>query len=209
MDMSKAFIAGAARHYRRQFDGFHVVQLANQAVDAVRREEARGERWSRRPAGGSRQRQVDRKEQDKMDWLPYSRLKTARAWRSRRHCATSIAQGAMQSKVRGRSRSGCTGRSAVNCHPSRIWPRPSSSIGRGLSKRLSIRPAHGYVEAVNSLLQAAKAKARSYGTTDHSSPWRAGKLTQSAGQSASKSKGLSLTEVGLVACHPKRKRSQK
>jgi transposase len=44
MDMSKAFIAGAAQHLPTAaiaFDGFHVVQLANRAVDAVRREEAR------------------------------------------------------------------------------------------------------------------------------------------------------------------------
>jgi transposase len=40
MDMSKAFIAGAAQHLPTAaiaFDGFHVVQLANRAVDAVRR----------------------------------------------------------------------------------------------------------------------------------------------------------------------------
>ena len=48
MDMSKAFICGAAKHLPAAaiaFDGFHVVQLANRAVDGVRREEARGERW--------------------------------------------------------------------------------------------------------------------------------------------------------------------
>lgn len=42
MDMSKAFIAGAAQHLPAAavaFDGFHVVQLANKAVDAVRRQE--------------------------------------------------------------------------------------------------------------------------------------------------------------------------
>jgi transposase len=48
MDMSRAFIAGAAEHLPAAavaFDGFHVVQLANRALDAVRREEARGEHW--------------------------------------------------------------------------------------------------------------------------------------------------------------------
>ncbi len=99
MDMSKAFIAGAARHLPAAavaFDGFHVVQLANQAVDAVRREEARGERWLKKTRWCwlKDKDKWTAKEQDKMDWLPYSRLKTARAWRIRRHCATSIAQGA-------------------------------------------------------------------------------------------------------------------
>ncbi len=51
MDMSKAFIAGAAQHLPKAaiaFDGFHVVQRANRAVDAVRREEPEGERWSKK-----------------------------------------------------------------------------------------------------------------------------------------------------------------
>ncbi|MBP7414934.1 MAG: transposase, partial [Giesbergeria sp.] len=46
-DMSKAFIAGVGQHLPQAaiaFDGFHVVQLANRAVDAVRRQEAGGKR---------------------------------------------------------------------------------------------------------------------------------------------------------------------
>ncbi|MDZ7827188.1 MAG: transposase [Gammaproteobacteria bacterium] len=55
IDMSKAYIAGVARHLPEAsvtFDGFHVIQLANQAVDQVRRREVawmpslKGTRWS-------------------------------------------------------------------------------------------------------------------------------------------------------------------
>lgn len=75
MDMSKAFIAGAAQHLPTAaiaFDGFHVVQLANRAVDAVRREEARGERWLKKTRWCwlKDKARWTLKEQDKMDWLP-------------------------------------------------------------------------------------------------------------------------------------------
>jgi transposase len=87
MDMSKAFMAGAAQHLPAAaiaFDGFHVVQLANAAVDSVRREEARDERWLKKTRWcwlKDQEKWTD-KERDKMDWLPHTRLKTARAWRT-------------------------------------------------------------------------------------------------------------------------------
>jgi transposase len=86
MDMSKAFIAGTAEHLPAAavaFDGFHVVQLANRAVDAVRREEARGEHWLKKTRWCwlKDKGRWTPKERDKMDWLPHTRLKTARAWR--------------------------------------------------------------------------------------------------------------------------------
>lgn len=48
MDMSKAFIQDAAKYLPQAaiaFDRFHVIQMANTAVDAVRREEARTQDW--------------------------------------------------------------------------------------------------------------------------------------------------------------------
>ncbi len=142
MDMSKAFIAGAGQHLPQAaiaFDGFHVVQLANRAVDAVRREEARGERWLKKTRWcwlKDKARWTD-KEQAKMDWLPHTRLKTARAWRMKEGLRdVTGTQTRMPPAVRKHSRSGCTGRSAAACSPSRTWPRPSSSTGREYSRRL-------------------------------------------------------------------------
>ena len=84
--MSKANIAGVARHLPQaavSFDGFHVIQLANTAVDEVRRAEVRDEpvlkhsrwtwlkdkhRWSKRQI-------------TTFHTLSRLRLKTARAWR--------------------------------------------------------------------------------------------------------------------------------
>ena len=54
MDLSKAFKAGAAKHLPQAlpcFDRFHVIKLANQALEAVRRNEVKsqpalkGKRW--------------------------------------------------------------------------------------------------------------------------------------------------------------------
>ena len=197
MDMSKAFIAGAARHLPAAavaFDGFHVVQLANQAVDAVRREEARGERWLKK----TRWRWLKdkdkwtAKEQDKMDWLPYSRLKTARAWRIKE---------ALRDIYRARSDAVQSARALKKwlhwaqrsqLPPFKDLAKTIKQHWAGIVKAFDALGLHtGYVEAVNSLLQAAKAKARGYGTTDHFIAMAfliAGKLTHLPGNPLQKAR---------------------
>ena len=173
MDMSKAFIAGAAEHLPAAavaFDGFHVVQLANRAVDAVRREEARGEHWLKKTRWCwlKDKGRWTPKEQDKMDWLPHTRLKTARAWRLKEALRDIY-------KVRTDAIA-CTLSLKRWLHwaqRSRLAPfkelaRTIRQHWSGIVKAFDAAGLHtGYVEAVNSLLQAAKAKARGYGTTDH------------------------------------------
>jgi transposase len=85
LDMGKQFIAGAGAFLPRAelcFDPFHIVKLANEAVDAVRREEV-GEHpelkrtrylWLKDASDWS-EREVA------MHWLRNGSLKTARAWR--------------------------------------------------------------------------------------------------------------------------------
>ena len=86
MDMSKAFQAGARKHFPDAeicFDAFHVSQLVHDALDSVRRAEVKqasdlkGLRWGllKSPKDWSRD-QID-----DMHWLQRSGLKTARAWR--------------------------------------------------------------------------------------------------------------------------------
>ena len=190
MDMSKAFIAGVAQHLPQAaiaFDGFHVVQLANRAVDAVRREEARGERWLKDKA-----RWTD-KEQAKMDWLPHTRLKTARAWRMKEGLrdvyrnsdadAASSAQ-ALKKWLHWAQRS--------RLQPFKDLAKTIQQHWAGILKAFDASHLHtGYVEAVNSLLQAAKAKARGYGTTDHFIAMAfliAGKLTHLPGSPLQKAR---------------------
>lgn len=174
MDMSKAFIAGAAKYLPAAavaFDGFHVVQLANKAVDAVRREEARGEGWLKKTRWCwlKDKAKWTRKEQDKMDWMPHSRLKTARAWRIKEalrdiyaNSRCDAAQSALSLKKWLRWAQRC------QLHPIKELAKTIKQHWAGILTAFEATHLHtGYVEAVNSLLQAAKAKARGYGTTRH------------------------------------------
>jgi transposase len=173
MDMSKAFISGAAEHLPGAaiaFDGFHVVQLANRAVDAVRREEARSERWLKKTRWCwlKDKAKWTQKEQGKMDWLPQTRLKTARAWRLKEALRDIYgAKGdALQSAQALKKWLHWAQRSRLP--PFKDLAKTIKQHWAGVLKAFDASRLHtGYVEAVNSLLQAAKAKARGYGTTDH------------------------------------------
>lgn len=85
MDMAKSYIAGAREHLPQAlpcFDPFHLVKLANEALDTVRRAEVvqepslkrTGYHWLKDASQWSK-REVD------LHWLRQSGLKTARAWR--------------------------------------------------------------------------------------------------------------------------------
>jgi transposase len=175
MDMSKAFIAGVGKELPAAaiaFDGFHVIQLANKAVDAVRREEARSEgKWlaKTRWCWLKDQDKWTDKERTKMDWLPHSRLKTARAWRIKealRDIYTNSRADAAQSGQALKKWLHWAQRSQL--HPIKDLAKTIKQHWAGIRKAFDASHLHtGCVEAVNSLLQAAKAKARGYATTDH------------------------------------------
>ena len=173
MDMSKAFIQGAAKHLPDAavaFDRFHVIQLANRAVDLVRREEARDESWLKKTrwAWLKDPSKWTAKEQEKMAWLPNTRLKTAKAWRIKEAlrdiyaAKEPVEQTAMALKkwLRWAERS--------RLHPIKDLAKTIKTHWHGIVKAFEAAHLHnGYVEAVNSLIQAAKAKARGYGTANH------------------------------------------
>lgn len=173
MDMSKAFIAGAAKYLPTAavaFDGFHVVQLANRAVDAVRREEARGESWLKKTRWCwlKDKTKWTHKEQEKMDWMPHSRLKTARAWRIKEALRDIYAQRADVAQSTQALKKWLHWAQRSQLHPIKDLAKTIKQHWAGILKAFDASQLHtGYVEAVNSLLQAAKAKARGYGTTEH------------------------------------------
>lgn len=85
LDMSRAYIAGVGRHLPNAqlcFDPFHLVKLANEALEAVRRAEVACEPALKRTryhwlkdASAWTEKEVN------LHWLRHSGLKTARAWR--------------------------------------------------------------------------------------------------------------------------------
>ena len=85
LDMAKSYIAGVGAHLPNAqacFDPFHLVKLANEALDKVRREEVATEpalkrtryHWLKDPGDWTR-KEID------LHWLRHNGLKTARAWR--------------------------------------------------------------------------------------------------------------------------------
>ncbi len=172
MDMSKAFQAGASRvcpQARITFDPFHVVALASQALDQVRRAETRhepdlkGSRWALLKSAV----RWNRKQINLMHWLQRSDLQTARAWRLKEalrriylehpdavHAERLLRRWiswARRSRLRPFKRLGAT----VRDHLSGIVEHFRSGL------------SNGFVEAMNAQIQAAKARAKGYATTDN------------------------------------------
>jgi transposase len=170
IDMSGAYLAGVAKHLPKatvSFDAFHVIQLANQAVDKVRREEVktepalRGTRWTWLKDAHD----WTRKQLNDFHWLSRARLKTARAWRlkealrdiyatatTREQAETALTRWhswARRSRLQPMKRLAAT----LKEH----WDGVLAAFDSGLT--------NGRAEGINSLIQAAKARARGYRTT--------------------------------------------
>ena len=170
MDLSGAFQAGARQQCpqaRVTFDPFHVVALASQAMDQVRRAEVKsepelkGSRWAllKQPANWNRD-QIDT-----MHWLQHSGLKTARAWR-------------LKEALRAIYRSRPTPDDAEQLFTRWMsWARrsrllPFKRLGatckthlRGIVEHFRSGLSNAFVEAMNASIQAAKARAKGYYAT--------------------------------------------
>jgi transposase len=173
MDMSKAFIQGAAKYLPDAavaFDRFHVIQMANKAVDTVRREEARSEGWLKKTRWCwlKDKARWTSKEQEKMSWLPRSRLKTARAWRIKEALRDIYALKAGVADTVQALKKWMHWAQRSQLAPLKELAASIKQHWAGIVKAFEASHLHnGYAEAVNSLVQAAKAKARGYGTAKH------------------------------------------
>lgn len=167
IDMSKAYIAGVGKHLPNAaitFDPFHIIQLANQALEEVRREEVRhqpllkGSRW----VWLKDESKWTETQTELFQSLSSARLQTTRAWRLK-ESLRELFQTARNATEAGtlldawhswarRSRLEPFKRLANTLKEHR------PGILRGFDSKLS----NGYVEGFNSLVQAAKAKARGY-----------------------------------------------
>lgn len=166
IDMSPGFIKGTADSLPNAavtFDKFHAVKIVNDAVDQVRRAERKAQTllagtrylWLRNPDKLSERQRI------MLEDLPMRHLKTARAWRIRLafqdfyHQPTTTA-GAAYLK-----------RWYFWATHSRLPPiiDAAHTIRRhwdGILRWFHSKIANGLIEGINSLVQAAKAKARGY-----------------------------------------------
>jgi transposase len=167
IDMSKAFIRGVGEHLPNAsltFDKYHVVSLVNSAVDEVRRQELKlhpelsGTRylWLKNPGN------LTPKQEQKLDTFDLTRchLKTARAYQIRLVFQDLFKQPAEEAELYLK-------RWYFWATHSRIQPiiDAAKTIRRhqaGILRWFTSKINNGILEGINSLVQAAKAKARGY-----------------------------------------------
>ena len=166
IDMSPAFIKGTAEHLPQAeitFDKFHTVKIVNDAVDEVRREEqkSRPELKRTRYAWLKNETNLSTGQRETIDSLARSNLKTARAYQIR-----LTFQEFYQKPSRQDAESFLKKWYFWATH-SRLQPviDAARTIKRhwdGILRWHDTHIANGILEGINSLVQAAKAKARGY-----------------------------------------------
>jgi len=185
MDMSAAYAKGAALALPQaqiSYDRFHVIAMANEAMDQVRREEMRDEAPAVRSALGTHDRKTlrqlmwgmrrnpsgwSRSQTNAMHWLQHSTLRSARAWRLKRALQAVYAAAREHNKP---DDAGADLRAWLSwARRSRLEPFKKlattikdrfSAVVRGMLDHRS----NAYVEAMNGLLQQAKRAARGFRT---------------------------------------------
>lgn len=169
IDMSKAYRAGVAKHLPQAavtFDRFHIIQLANEAVEQVRREEVRSEpllrrsRWTwlkdkRRWSAGQIQQ---------FHTLSRSHLKTARAWRIKEALREIFASAGDRTQAEALLTRWYSWARRCRLAPLKRLAATLKSHWQGILNGFDSKLTNGRVEGINSLIQAAKARARGYRT---------------------------------------------
>jgi transposase len=169
IDMSPAFIKGTAEHLPQAtitFDKFHAVKIVNDAVDQVRREEqhTRPELKRTRYAWLKNTTNLSPGQRDTIESLSRRNLKTARAWQIRLTFQEVYQQPSRQAAE------ALLKRWYFWATHSRLPPMidAARTIKRhwdGILRWHDTHLANGILEGINSLVQAAKAKARGYRST--------------------------------------------
>lgn len=188
MDMSAAYTKGAAQSLPKagiSYDRFHVIALANEAMDAVRRDEMRTSAAAVREAVGATDKNAvkrlfwamrknpehwNRKQIDTMHWLQRSNLKSARAWRLKQALRAVYAH-AVRSNDETEAR---TEMKAWLSWARRCRLEPFKKLAQTLGDRLDgvVRGmldgrSNAFVEAMNGVLQQTKTAARGFRNTDN------------------------------------------
>jgi transposase len=168
IDMSKAFIAGTAESLPNAaitFDKFHLVKLINEAVEEVRRTEQKSRPelnnsrylWLKNPPN------LSPRQRAQLDSLPGAHLKTGRAYRIRLAFQELYLQPTAGAEAYLKKWYWWATHSRLP--PMIEAARTVKRHWHGILRWFDTRIANGIMEAINSLVQAAKAKARGYRST--------------------------------------------
>jgi len=170
IDMSKSFISGVESTLpwaKITFDEFHIIQMANKVVDSVRREEVKREpllkrsRWAYLKDASK----WSVKQGQQMNRLSKMRLKTTKAWQLRE----SLREIFQMARGRGEAELLLTRwySWARRCRVAQMkaFALTIKRHWQGILNSFDSKLSNGRVEGINSLIQAAKARARGYSTT--------------------------------------------
>ena len=188
MDMSAAYTKGVGQSLPQaaiSFDRFHVVALANEAMDAVRREEMRTQPAAVSEALGSTDRKVlkglmwgmrknpvgwSSKQTDAMHWLQRSNLKSARAWRLKQ-ALREVYAGALATNSEEQAstalRSWLSWARRCRLEPFKRLAKTLTERFDGVVRGMLDGRSNAYVEAMNGLLQQTKTAARGFRTVEN------------------------------------------
>jgi transposase len=172
IDMSTSYRAGADAHLpwaAVTFDEFHVIQLVNKAVDEVRREEVKS------TPSLKRSRYIWLK--DTRTWSPrqhaqfvdlrHLNLKTHRAFRIKESLREIFHRATHREDAEMLLNQWHSWARRCRLEPIKQVAKTLKDHWQGVLNAFDSKLTNGRVEAANSLIQAAKAKARGYGTTKH------------------------------------------
>lgn len=167
-DMSPAFIKGITENFEDAnltFDKFHVVKLVNEAVDETRREEQKQheELKNSRYLWLKNFKNLKTKQQEKLGTLLKSNLKTAKAY-AIKLSLQDIYNDTTIDKVEAEKRLKKWLNWAYRCRITHIV-KLAKSIKKhwnGIINYFGSNLTNGVLEGTNSLVQAAKARARGY-----------------------------------------------
>jgi transposase len=172
IDMSASYRAGVEEHLpwaEITFDEFHVIQLVNQAVDEVRRQEVKSTPSLRRSRyiwlknkGAWSHHQI-RQFHD----LKHLNLKTHRAYRIKEALREIFRSAETAADAEPLLKRWYSWARRCRLDPIKRVATTLKTHWRGILNAFDSKLTNGRVEAANSLIQAAKAKARGYGTTRH------------------------------------------
>jgi len=184
-DMSAAFAKGVSQalpEAQISYDRFHVVAMANEAMDEVRREETRTQPQSIKAALGSNDHKLlksltwgmrrnpaswSRKQINAMHWLQHSTLKSARAWRLKMALRTVYANAVKHNNetlAKAELSSWLSWARHARLEPFKKLAATLKQRLDGVVRGMLDNRSNAYVEAMNGLLQQAKRAARGFKT---------------------------------------------
>lgn len=169
-DLSPAFISGIAKYFPKAhitFDKFHVMKLLNTAVDETRRAEQAQEKdlkssryvWLKNPDN------LSQKERTKLESLSSKKLKTGRAYRMKLLFQELFTYDEERAIIGLKKWYVWATHSRLE--PIKAFAKTLKKHWDGIVRWFKTNLTNGILEGLNSLVQAAKARARGYRSVEY------------------------------------------